>query len=75
MCHTNPDGVVERIKREIQYNNPLHQGILLNVLLCHNNDVLSPFYPLQFHKEHAEVNVIMDQQIANLIAILHRTRT
>jgi hypothetical protein len=75
MAQVNPDVIAEQFNREIQYDNPVHQGILLNILLCNYNDPLSPFYPLQFHKEQSEVTEILSKQMNNLIAILHRTRT
>jgi hypothetical protein len=73
MSQSNSE-MVEYFKREIQYDNPVHQGILLDILLRNHNDTLSPFYPIQYHKEHVEVKNILDQEMANLIAILHRTR-
>ena len=73
MSQSNSE-IVKYFKREIQYDNPVHQGILLDILLRNHNDTLSPFYPIQYHKEHVEVKTILDQEMANLIAILHRTR-
>jgi predicted nucleotidyltransferase len=57
-----------------QYHNPIHRGILIDLLLKEKNDILSPFYPLQHHVEHARVNSIIEQYEKDLIDILEKTK-
>jgi hypothetical protein len=44
-------GFEDNIEMEsnIQYNNPIHKGIILGLLIYFKNDLLKPFYPLQSH--------------------------
>ena len=58
----------------VEYENPLHRGILMDILLKEKNDTLSPFYPLQHHKEHAQVNAITKQLERDLVRTLKKTR-
>jgi hypothetical protein len=44
------------MENNIQYNNPIHRGIILGLLIYFKNDLLRPFYPLQSHPtEYPEV--------------------
>jgi hypothetical protein len=43
--------VSKEIIENIQYTNSIHKGILISLLINHINDILSPFYPLQFYPE------------------------
>lgn len=44
------------MENNIQYNNPIHRGIILGLLIYFKNDLLKPFYPLQSHTvEYPEV--------------------
>jgi hypothetical protein len=44
------------MESNIQYNNPIHKGIILGLLVYFKNDLLRPFYPLQSHPvEYPEV--------------------
>ena len=44
------------MERNIQYNNPIHRGIILGLLIYSNNDLLKPFYPIQsYPNEYPEV--------------------
>jgi hypothetical protein len=60
---------------EFQYNNPIHIGILLDFLLKHKYDILSPFYPLQnYPKQADEVDKITIELENALIDILDKTK-
>jgi hypothetical protein len=50
-------GFEENIEMEsnIQYNNPIHKGIILGLLIYFKNDLLKPFYPLQSQVVYSEV--------------------
>ena len=64
------------LEYEIQYNNPIHKGILLDLLLKDKYDVLSPFYPLQKYPEQKrEVDKITIELENALIDILDKTKT
>jgi hypothetical protein len=43
---------------DFRYNlkNPVHRGIVIGLLTIHDNNPNEPFYPLQYRKEHKEVN-------------------
>jgi hypothetical protein len=46
----------EEMESNIQYNNHIHRGIILGLLIYFKNDLLKPFYPLQSHTtEYPEV--------------------
>jgi len=61
---------------EFQYNNPIHIGIVLDFLLKHKYDILSPFYPLQnYPKQADEVDKITESLEKALIDILDKTKT
>ena len=58
----------------IQYNNPIHKGILLTLLLREINDIMSPFFPLQTYPEQdIKVGKITLQFEKELIAVLKKT--
>ena len=57
-----------------QYHNPVHRGILIDLLLKEKNDVLSPFYPLQHRPEQVEVNRIIQQMETDFIRVLKQTK-
>ena len=64
------------LEYKIQYNNPIHKGILLDLLLKEKYDVLSPFYPLQKYPEQKkEVDKITIELENALIDILDKTKT
>jgi len=60
---------------KFQYNNPIHKGILLNLLVIQKNNILSPFFPLQYYpqqqKEVEQITNILEKQI---IEILEKTK-
>lgn len=62
-------------KYNFQYNNPIHKGILLDLLLKEQYDTLSPFYPLQnYPDQQDEINEITVNLENSLIDILDRTK-
>jgi hypothetical protein len=57
-----------------QYNNPIHKGILLELLLKEKYDILSPFYPLQNYPiQSKKVNELIEQWEKGLLIILEKT--
>jgi len=59
---------------KFQYNNPIHKGILLELLLNYEHDTLTPFFPLQqYHKQAEEVNKIIKNWENDLLKILEKT--
>lgn len=57
-----------------QYNNPIHKGILLDLLLKDKHDTLSPFFPLQKYPEQSkEVDEIINALEKDLLKILIET--
>ena len=61
---------------DFQYNNNIHKGILLDILLKEKYDILSPFYPLQtYPKQQKEIEAITIQLENALIDILNKTKT
>ena len=61
---------------EFQYNNKIHKGILLNILLNNKYDILSPFYPIQYYPtQQKEVEEIKNNLENALIEVLNKTKT
>lgn len=57
-----------------QYNNPIHKGILLELLLKEKHDILVPFYPLQnYPTQSKKVNELIEQWEKDLLIILEKT--
>jgi hypothetical protein len=64
----------ELIAYNFQYNNPIHKGILLGLLLNFKYNTLSPFFPLQDYPTQFEmVNEITEQWDKDLLDTLHKT--
>jgi len=60
---------------DFQYNNNIHKGILLDILLKEKYDILSPFYPLQTYPiQQKEIEKITIQLEKGLIQILNKTK-
>jgi len=58
-----------------QYNNPIHRGILLDLLVRDTHNVLSPFFPLQENpEEDKEVTIIIESLEKDLIDLLEKTK-
>jgi hypothetical protein len=61
---------------EFQYNNPIHIGILLHLLIKTKYNILSPFFPLQnYPKQNEKIDEITIQLENALIDILDKTKT
>ena len=57
-----------------QYNNPIHKGILLELLLKDKHDTLSPFFPLQHYPiQSKKVDEIIQAWEKGLLDILDKT--
>jgi len=57
-----------------QYNNPIHKGILLELLLKEKHNILSPFYPLQnYPGQSKKVLEIIEDWEKGLLDILKKT--
>lgn len=63
------------LEYKFEYNNKIHKGILLDLLLKEKYDILSPFYPLQEYPEQKkEVEEITKKLENALIDILNKTK-
>ena len=59
----------------IQFNNEIHKGIVLDLLVRDKNDTLSPFFPLQNYPEKdAEINQITQSWENDIINVLEKTK-
>jgi len=59
-----------------EYNNPIHKGILLELLLKDKHDTLSPFSPLQnYPNQSKKVDEIIHAWEKSLLDILEKTST
>ena len=59
----------------IQYNNQIHKGILLDLLIKEKNDTLSPFFPLQkYPHQQKEVDEIIKSLEKDILKILEKTK-
>ena len=61
------------MKNYFQYNNPIHRGILISLLVYSNNPPISPFYPLQNSKHHKEIEKQCYCWTQNIITSIQRT--
>jgi len=60
---------------KFQYNNPIHRGIILDLLLKEKYDILSPFYPIQrYPKQQEQVEKISNELEKALIKVLNKTK-
>ena len=58
-----------------QFDNPVHRGILLSLLLNSKHRIIEPFCPLQlFPEQDKHVNIITDEWEFELINIIGKTR-
>jgi hypothetical protein len=61
-------------EHNFQYNNPIHKGILLELLLINKHNTLSPFFPLQkYPTESKKVDEITKAWEMDLLKILVET--
>lgn len=59
-----------------QYDNPIHKGILLDLLLKEKHDILSPFFPLQNYPAQSQKVYEITEALENdLLKILTETQT
>ena len=59
---------------EFQYNNPIHKGILLQILLNCTNNAITAFYPLQkYPEESIKVNEFTQKLENELMVVLKKT--
>jgi len=67
-------GFSMKSKFNFQYNNSIHRGILLGLLLNEKYNTLSPFFPLQHYPEQSkEVNEIIKGWEKGLLDIVEKT--
>jgi hypothetical protein len=65
------DNIIVKIMNTLQYDNPIHKGILLNILINDKNDILSPFYPLyKYPNEKKHIKIISKNLSDDLLSIL-----
>jgi hypothetical protein len=65
------DSIISKIMKTLQYDNPIHIGILLNILINDKNDILSPFYPLyKYPNERTNIKIISKNLSDDLLFIL-----
>lgn len=61
--------------RNFQYNNPIHRGILLDLLVKDKNDVLSPFFPLyKYPEQQKKVDEIIAALEKDVVDVLEKTK-
>lgn len=69
------DNIKTFFVNNFQYSNPIHKGILLDLLIKEKYDVLSPFYPLrQYPQQQKEVDEITHDLEKHLMYILEKTK-
>lgn len=60
---------------KFQYKNPIHKGILLDLLVREKNDTLSPFFPLQDYPEKDKaVQALTKKWEKSILDILEKTK-
>jgi hypothetical protein len=63
--------IISKIMKTLQYDNQIHIGILLNILINDKNDILSPFYPLyKYPNERTNIKIISKNLSDDLLFIL-----
>jgi len=71
----NCDFPEELQEYDYEYNNPVHQGILVTLVSYYMNDPLKPFFPLQkYPDESNEIDIIMEDWQTDLIDILNKSK-
>jgi hypothetical protein len=62
-------------QEKFQYDNPLHRGILLGLIIVDRNNLLSPFFPLQKYPEQDEkINELTKNLENEIIDALEKTK-
>lgn len=60
---------------DYEYNNPIHQGVLITLLSYYKNNPIQPFYPLQKYPEQDEqINTLMGNWQNDILRILEATK-
>jgi hypothetical protein len=67
------DNDINKVVKHIQFDNPIHKGILLTLLENEINQIMSPFYPIQNYVEYEDVQKIAQKSEIDIIDILIRT--
>jgi hypothetical protein len=62
--------VDNNILKYIQFDNPIHKGILLRILEKNNNDIMLPF---EKYNKKEELNIILKKSEENIMDILIKT--
>ena len=65
----NPSSI-DKIIKALDYNNPIHRGIILSFIASHEYDTLAPFYPIQNTGFFKEINDIDEKKSILLEKIL-----
>jgi hypothetical protein len=61
---------------KFQYNNPIHIGILLDLLVREKNDTLSPFFPLQkYPEQNKAIDNLTEKWEKSILEILEKTKS
>ena len=64
----------EEFRKVIQYDNLVHQGVMLSVLNNTYYNPLSPFFPIQHHREYEQVDHLLLKELHGLLVIFTNTR-
>lgn len=65
---------LELISENLDYDNPIHRGILLCIKSRYDNDVLEPFYPLQNNPNYEIIKTNDEAQIKYLYEVLLKSQ-
>ena len=68
------DIILSNFQKFIQYENPIHKGIIIDLLVSSLHDSLSAFFPIHYYEGKLEqVNRISEERGNKIINILERT--
>jgi hypothetical protein len=68
------DSISNDLIKNIQYTNSIHKGILIGILINFINNIISPFFPLQFHKEKDLVLQITEEWSIQVLNTIIKTK-
>jgi hypothetical protein len=63
------------IKINYQFQNPVHRGMIIALLTVYDNNQMKPFWPLQYRKEHRQVDKISVAWAKELIRTFRETES
>ena len=67
--------ILDNIDETIEYDNPIHKGIILSLLLNEQYDILEPFCPLtQYPTKSEECGSISENMAMHVVNVLHKTK-